>query len=413
MSGSISTIKNSRNQIYLRCFFALSLSIFFYSCKERSTDGVESKPDDTPLVAYDEVPSLLPIERLKLPEGFKIEVYADSIEGARSMAMGDNGTLFVGTRNENKVYAIQDRDKDFRADKVVVVDTGLYAPNGIAYKNGALYVAEVNRLLRYDSIESRLGQFPPAPEVLYDDYPDAFHHGWKYIAFGPDDKLYVPVGAPCNICDSTAKDERFATITRMDSNGKNREIYANGVRNSVGFTWHPKTKEFYFTDNGRDMLGDDTPPCELNRATEAGQHFGYPFCHGGTVKDPEFGDQRPCSDFKAPFQALGAHVAPLAVKFYTGGMFPEKYKDYAFIAEHGSWNRSKKVGYKISLVQLVDNKAVAYETFLDGWLDESEQEAFGRPVDLLFLEDGSLLISDDHGDAIYRVTYTAPAVAVR
>ena len=389
-------------QLVSKCIFLFTIIALFFSCKqENKNEEVKEKP----LVQYDEPESQLPIEKLRLPEGFKVEVYADSIDGARSMAIGDDGTLFVGTRNENTIYAIQDRDKDYRADKVMVLDTSLNVPNGVAFRNGSLYVAEVNRLLRYDNIESQLDSLPE-PTVIYDDYPTEFHHGWKYIAFGPDDKLYVPVGAPCNICDSTVSDKRFATITRMDADGGNREIYANGVRNSVGFTWHPETKEMYFTDNGRDMLGDDIPPCELNRVSEAGQHFGYPFCHGGMIKDPDFGNQRPCSDFVAPVQALGAHVAPLGVKFYTGDMFPEKYKQYAFIAEHGSWNRSKKVGYKIALVQLVDGQAVAYETFLEGWLDESEQERFGRPVDLLFLEDGSLLISDDFGDAIYRVTYS-------
>ncbi len=388
-----------KTPLFTHGLVAITVLMTYTSCKPE-----QDKAPAEPLVQYDEPNSKLPIERLRLPDGFKIEVYADSIDGARSMAMGDDGTLFVGTRNENKVYAIQDRDKDYRADRVIVLDTTLQVPNGIAFKDGSLYVAEVGRLVRYDSIESKLYN-PPKPVVVYDDYPTEFHHGWKYIAFGPDGKLYVPVGAPCNICDSTVSDKRYASITRMDPDGSNREIYAHGVRNTVGFTWHPKSGEMYFTDNGRDMLGDDIPPCELNRVTAAGQHFGYPFCHGGVVKDPEFGDQRPCDEFVAPIQALGAHVAPLGVKFYTGSMFPEKYKEYAFIAEHGSWNRSKKVGYKISLVHLQDNKAIAYETFLDGWLDEDAQERFGRPVDLLFLEDGSLLISDDFGDAIYRVTY--------
>lgn len=380
--------------------------LFAVSCKEKSEKTAEQEV----LVQYDEPMSKLPIEKLKLPEGFKIEVYADSIDGARSMAMGDNGTLFVGTRNNKTVYAIQDRDKDYRADRVILLDTTLEVPNGIAFRNGNLYVAEVGRLLRYDNIENELDSISE-PKVVYDDYPTEFHHGWKYIAFGPDDKLYVPVGAPCNICDSTVVDERYATITRMDPDGSNREIYAKGVRNSVGFTWHPETKEMWFTDNGRDMLGDDIPPCELNRITEPGQHFGYPYCHGGVVKDPEFGDQRPCSDFVPPVQALEAHVAPLGVKFYTGTMFPEKYKDYAFIAEHGSWNRSKKVGYRIALVKLEENNAVAYESFLEGWLDEESQEQFGRPVDILFLEDGSMLISDDYGDAIYRVSYVGNQLA--
>jgi len=383
----------------------LVLFSVIFSCKEEKNNSA-----DKPVIQYEESASTLPIDKLKLPEGFKIEVFADSIDGARSMAMGENGTLFVGTRTENKVYAIQDRDKDFRADNVIVLSDTLEVPNGIAFRNGSLYVAEVGRLLRYDNIESSL-ENPTKPAVVYDDYPTEFHHGWKYIAFGPDDKLYVPVGAPCNICDSTVADNRYASITRMEPDGSNREVYAHGVRNTVGFTWHPESKEMYFTDNGRDMLGDDIPPCELNRITEAGQHFGYPFCHGGVIKDPEFGDQRPCEDFVAPVQAMGAHTAPLGVKFDTGNMFPKKYKKYAFVAEHGSWNRSKKVGYKIALVQLEDGKSVSYETFLDGWLDEESQERFGRPVDLLFLEDGSLLISDDFGDAIYRVTYEGSQVA--
>lgn len=391
---------------YQQTLLFIFLLVGFISCKQTES----KKTDGAAVVQYDEAESNLPIERLNLPTGFKIEVYADSIDGARSMALGENGTLFVGTRNENKVYAIQDRDNDFRADRVIELDTTLEVPNGIAYRNGSLYVAEVNRLLRYDSIESKLDN-PPTPIVVYDDYPTEFHHGWKYIAFGPDNKLYVPVGAPCNICDSTVSDQRFATITRMDPDGSNREIYAHGVRNTVGFTWHPETKELWFTDNGRDMMGDDVPPCELNRVTEAGQHFGYPFCHGGTVKDPEFGDQRLCSDFVAPAQAMGAHTAPLGVKFYTSDMFPMKYKDYAFVAEHGSWNRSKKVGYRISLVELEDGEAVSYETFIDGWLDEATQEQFGRPVDILFLKDGSMLISDDYGDAIYRVTFEKNQVA--
>ncbi|SNY99979.1 PQQ-dependent sugar dehydrogenase [Flagellimonas pacifica] len=380
--------------------FILILATLIFSCKGK-TETKEKVGEDQ----MKQPQTNLPLEKLNLPEGFKIDVFAEGIDGARSMAMGDNGTLFVGTRNEKTVYALQDLDGDFRAEKIMALDTTLEVPNGVAFKDGALYVAEVGRLLKYSNIEDQLTN-PPQPEVIYDDYPTEFHHGWKYIAFGPDDKLYVPVGAPCNICDSTTVDERYATITRMNADGSNREIYARGVRNSVGFTWHPETNEMWFTDNGRDLMGDDTPPCEFNRVTEAGQHFGYPFCHGGTVKDPEFGNQFPCSDFVSPVQAMGAHVAPLGVKFYTGNMFPEKYNGQAFIAEHGSWNRSSKVGYKISLVKLQDNQAVAYETFIDGWLDVEKQEAFGRPVDVLFLEDGSLLISDDLGDVIYRVSYT-------
>ncbi|MEC7264672.1 MAG: PQQ-dependent sugar dehydrogenase [Bacteroidota bacterium] len=375
---------------------ALSLAVL--SCNGKKEEAAEEAEVEQ---AYQ---GSLPLDRLHLPEGFKIDVYAEGLDGARSMAMGDDGTLFVGTRNEGVVYAVKDTDGDFRGDTTYIIAKDLEQPNGVAFKNGALYVGAVSRLFKYQNIEQQLDN-PQEPELIYDDYPGNFHHGWKYIAFGPDDKLYVPVGAPCNVCDSTSVDERFGSITRMDPDGSNREIIAHGVRNTVGFTWHPETGELWFTDNNRDMMGDDTPPGELNRLTEVGQHFGFPFCHGGTVPDPDFGSQRPCSDFVPPVQPLGAHVAALGVKFDTGNMFPASYKGHAFLAEHGSWNRSSKVGYRVSLVKLDGNQPVGYEPFIYGWLDEESQEAFGRPVDLLFLKDGSLLISDDVGDAIYRVTY--------
>lgn len=383
---------------------ALALVIALHSCKENKKEDLKNTAEKVELDSTD-----LALLDLNLPEGFQIEVYARGVDGARSMAMGDNGTLFVGTRTENNVYAIQDTDGDFMADNIMVLDT-MEVPNGIAMRNGDLYVAQVGSLWKYSNIEEQLGG-DLEKELIYDDFPTEFHHGWKYIAFGPDDKLYVPVGAPCNICNRTDEDERFATISRMDPDGSNREIYARGVRNSVGFTWHPDTKEMWFTDNGRDMLGDDIPPCELNKVTEVGQHFGYPFCHGGIVKDPEFGDLHPCSDFVSPALQLDAHVAPLGIKFYTGNMFPSEYKGKAFIAEHGSWNRSKKVGYRIMMVNIEDGEAVSTEPFIDGWLNEVEQKATGRPVDILLLKDGSMLISDDYGDAIYRVSYSETALA--
>ena len=326
------------------------------------------------------------------------------------MTMGDQGTLFVGTRSKKKLYAVQDTNGDYKADNIMILDSSYTMPNGVAFKDGDLYVADVSRLLRYKDIEKDLSQLPE-PEVIYEDYPTELHHGWKYIAFGPDGKLYVPVGAPCNICDNEETNAMYASITRMDPDGSNREIYAKGVRNTVGFTWHPKTKELWFTDNGRDRLGDDVPPCEINKVSTAGQHFGYPFCHGGTIKDPEFGAKYPCTDFVAPERNLGAHVAPLGIKFYTGDMFPENYKGKAFVAEHGSWNRSSKVGYKIGMATFENNKIVNYETFIDGWLDEPSQEAFGRPVDILMLADGSFLIYDDFAGDIYRISYADTAVA--
>ncbi len=344
----------------------------------------------------------LPLERINLPEGFKIEVFADSLTNARSMDFSPNGTLFVGTRDEGNVYALQDTDGDYRADKTYVIASGLKMPNGVAFRDGNLYVAEVSRIIKFMNIESQLDN-PPQPVVVYDQYPTETHHGWKFIAFGPDGKLYVPVGAPCNICES---DSIYASITRMNPDGTDMEIVQHGIRNTVGFTWHPEDNDLWFTDNGRDMLGDDIPACELNHATEEGMHFGYPYCHQGDLADPKFGDKRDCSEFTPPVRNLGPHVAPLGVEFYTGSMFPEKYKNQILIAEHGSWNRSKKIGYRVMLVTLDENQqATSYEPFADGWLDEAEDEAWGRPVDLEFLPDGSMLVSDDFADAIYRISY--------
>src|SRR5690606_4701723 len=396
-------MKALRTPINLLMLSILILVLCSCNGKKQSSDegGPEPQPEQQEQEPYQ---GDLPLGRLNLPEGFEVDVFAEGIDGARSMALGDDGTLFVGTRNENKVYALRDEDGDYRADAIFEVVSGVEQPNGVAFRDGSLYVAAVGQLFKSMDIEQHLDN-PPEPETIYSDYPTEFHHGWKYIAFGPDGKLYVPVGAPCTICDRSGEDERFATITRMDPDGSNREIIAKGVRNTVGFTWHPQTDQLWYTDNGRDKMGVDVPPCELNRLAEVGQHCRYPICLGGTVIDPEFGDQHPCSDFVPPVQNLGAHVAPLVIKFDTGNMFPQAYKGHAFIAEHGSWNRSSKVGYRITLVKLENNQAVSYEPFIDGWLDQDSQEAFGRPVDLLFLEDGSLLISDDVGDAIYRITY--------
>ncbi|MEO9474742.1 MAG: sorbosone dehydrogenase family protein [Cyclobacteriaceae bacterium] len=377
----------SLNQILL--LFLLSVS---YGCSSETNEN--SDPSDLNSTQG------LELDKLVLPDGFKIDVYA-RVKSARSMAMGDDGTLFIGSRGHDKVYAVKDTDGDFKADEIYTIASDLRNPNGVAFKDGALYIADVSKLWRYDNIEATLGN--PYGELVYDDYPTDGHHGWKYIAFGPDGKLYVPVGAPCNLCES--KNEIYASITRMNPDGSDREIYASGVRNTVGFTWHPETGVMYFTDNGRDMLGDDIPPCELNRATEKGQHFGYPYCHGGDIKDPEYGDKRPCSDFVRPVQKLGPHVAPLGLKFYTGDMFPASYKNKILIAEHGSWNRPDKIGYRVTMVAEQNGKGQSYEPFIYGWLNETEQTSWGRPVDVLVLQDGSILISDDQSGTIYRVTY--------
>lgn len=341
------------------------------------------------------------LQKIKLPEGFKISIYADNVENARSMVMGDNGTLFVGTRGEDKVYAIVDKNKDYKADTVYTIASGLNMPNGVAFRNGSLYVAEVDKVWRFDNIEDNLTN-PPQKVLVSDNFPSDKHHGWKYIAFGPDDKLYVPVGAPCNICDDHKKNPQYASITRMNADGSEHEVFAHGIRNTVGFTWHPETQEMWFTDNGRDMLGNDMPPDELNRAPQAGMNFGYPYCHGGDISDPKF-DEHACSEFTPPVQKLGPHVAALGVKFYTGDMFPAAYKNQILIAEHGSWNRDTPIGYRIMMVKLDGNKAVSYEPFAEGWLENGK--AWGRPVAILQLEDGSILVSDDFTNCIYRITY--------
>lgn len=341
---------------------------------------------------------------IKLPEGFSITPFAKNVKNVRSMTLSPSGILFAGSRNEGKVYAIKDSNKDYVADEVTVIAQNLHMPTGITFHNGDLYVSEVSRILVFRNMEANLAA-PPKPEVLPYTFPDEEHHGWKFIDFGPDDKLYVPVGAPCNICNREGEDKRFASIMRLDADGKNAEVYASGVRNSVGFGWHPVTKELWFTENGRDWLGDDTPPCELNHAPKAGMHFGFPYCHGGTILDPEYGKEKNCADYTAPAQNLGPHVAPLGMTFYTGTMFPEKYRGGIFIAEHGSWNRTQPIGYRVTFVKLEGNKAVSYEVFAEGWLQENGERT-GRPVDVLELPDGSLLVSDDFGDAIYRITYS-------
>lgn len=340
------------------------------------------------------------LDQIQLPDGFEIAVYAESVKNARSMALGEKGTVFVGSRSAGNVYALVDEDGDFIADQQYLIASGLNLPNGVAFREGALYVAEPDKVWRYDQIESQLAN-PPQPVLVSDAFPDDAWHGWKYISFGPDDKLYVPVGAPCNICEK--EDSRYASIMRMNADGSGLESFAKGVRNTVGFSWHPETDEFWFTENGRDLLGDDIPNDELNRAPTTGMHFGYPYCHAGDISDPRFGEKRSCDEFTIPVQKLAPHTAALGMKFYTGSMFPESYKHNIFIAEHGSWNRKEPIGYRIMRIQLKGNQVTSYEPFAEGWLKEGQ--AWGRPVDVLLLPDGSLLVSDDHADVVYRIRY--------
>ncbi len=375
--------------------------LLFLACSQKTQDEAAVVGDDGAVAAITDASAALPLNTIKLPAGFSIAVYAE-VDDARSMAISPGGTLFVGNRSSDKVYAVRDTDGDNVADKKWVLATGLDMPNGVAFLNGTLYVAENSKVSKWDNIESKLSA-PGKLTIVNDKFPTEAHHGWKYIAFGPDGKLYVPVGAPCNICESS--DPIYASITRMNADGSGREVFASGVRNTVGFTWHPQTSEMWFTDNNRDSMGDDLPACELNTAPKAGMHFGYPYCHEGTLPDPDFGKKRPCSDFTPTAWKLGAHTAPLGLKFYTGTMFPDAYRGHLFIAEHGSWDRSSKVGYKVTLVKIQNNKAVSAEVFASGWLNDGTQKAWGRPVDILVLNDGSMLISDDRTGVIYRVTY--------
>jgi glucose/arabinose dehydrogenase len=360
------------------------------------------------------------LDDIALPPGFRVAVYAE-VPNARQMALGPPGVLFVGSRDAGRVHAVVDRDGDGRADAVHLIASGLAQPSGVAFRDGALYVAEVNRIGRYDRIEESLDA-PPEPVLLRDDLPAERHHGWKFIAFGPDGWLYVPVGAPCNVCDRSRgagpakgddghelpEDDRYASILRMSPDGRQLEIVARGVRNTVGFDWHPETEHLWFTDNGRDWLGDDEPPDELNVAPKAGLHFGFPYCHAGTLLDPEFGKGRSCGDYVAPARRLGPHVAALGMRFYTGSLFPASYRGHIFIAEHGSWNRTERLGYRVMQVRVEDGRAVSYEPFVEGWLRDGEP--WGRPVDVLQMPDGALLVSDDFADVVYRISYSGDAV---
>ena len=346
-------------------------------------------------------PVMAKLDKLKLPPGFKIQLYA-RVPNARSIAVGiPMGTVFVGTRL-SEIYAILDRDRDNVGDEVIEIANTLNMPNGVAYKDGWLYVAETHRIIKYPAPEFDVyRQFPYA--VVYEGLPNKYAHGWRYIRFGPDGKLYVAIGAACNVCEPP---EPEGTIARLNPDGSGFEIYARGVRNSVGFDWHPKTKVLYFTDNGPDTYGPDTPADELNMAPKKGLHFGFPYVHGGDFRDPQFGKGVDINKYTKPVWKFQAHVAAIGMSFYTGKMFPKEYQGQIFVCQHGSWDRPEPVGYKVVVIKLDKNgKPVKEEDFITGWLDPETKVAWGRPVDVKMLPDGSLLISDDFAGAVYRVTY--------
>jgi len=358
-----------------------------------------AKPAVVAAPAAKTAPGEIDLSGFKLPKGFHISVYASDATTARSMVASDNGVVYVGSRKAGKVYALVPRADKQTAD-VITIAEGLDSPIGVTLLNGALYVGEISRVIRFDNIDQRYAQ-KPSYEVVKVSLPTDKWHGEKIMKAGPDGKLYIPVGAPCNICD--VEDTKSAKIYRMNADGSGLEEYARGVRNTVGFAFHPSTKALWFTDNGRDEMGDNTPSCELNVAPKTGMHFGFPYCHGGVVPDPQFGGSRTCEEFEAPIAKLGPHVAPLGLTFYTGKQFPEAYRNNVYVAEHGSWNRTTKSGYSVRLITLYNSKVVSDTAFIDGFL--RGEQVIGRPVDLVTLADGSMLVSDDFGGRIFRVTY--------
>jgi glucose/arabinose dehydrogenase len=343
----------------------------------------------------------LPIGKLKAPRGFRIELYAAGIDNARTLRLGDKGTVFVSSRVRDKVHAIVDRGG---RREIKVVASGLYRPNGIAFHNGTLYIAEQSQISKIDAVEDVLDE-PPKPTVIYSDLPKDETHGWRYLAVGPDNKLYVSVGAPCNNC---LAGEQHAQIRRLNLDGSGAEVVARGVRHSVGFDWHPQTRQFYFTENSRDWWSEDIPEDKLNRVTQSGKDdFGFPYCHQGNLADSEFGWGRTCDEFSKPLALMGPHTAVLGMRFYTGTMFPADYRGNILVARHGGWNRTNKTGGDIVHVKLNrDGTVRTIEPFITGFIENNSY--LGRPADILVMKDGALLISDDHNGAVYRVSFSVP-----
>lgn len=369
-----------KNQIYILIFVLLSI-VF-------------------PVLAVDQSQSEL-LKNISLPNNFKISIFADNVEDARSLAIDDKGVIYVGTLNAGNVYALRDNDGDGVADERYLIAEQLNMPNGVTVLNGALYVATLKQLLRWKSPAAHLTKMPD-PEILVTDFPDEVHHGWRYLKAGPDELLYMSIGAPCNTCKKP--NPIFGTIIRMNAEGKDREIIAKGVRNSLGMDWHPTTGELYFNEHGRDSLGDDIPPDELNHLTKTKLHFGFPYCHGTNIADKKYGDKNSCAKYEAPVWNYPAHIAPLGLHFYRGKMFPKHYQGNAFVAQHGSHDRTIPHGFRVAMIQFDNAKPIAETILAEGWL-QADGEVLGRPADIIELADGSLLVSDDKRGVIYRITY--------
>ena len=351
----------------------------------------------------------VPLNRIKVPTGFKVDVYAHGMPGARTMLRGEKGTIFVGSRTIGRVYAIT--EKDGKRDSKIILQ-GMNSPNGLAMRDGSLYVFAINKVLRYDKIEDNLDKLPePVDLSAAFNLPGDAQHGWKFVAFGPDGKLYVPVGANCNICEINPA--THAHIRRYNPDGTGMEIVARGVRNTVGFDWHPVTKELWFTDNGRDWAGEDGPEDELNRLPKniEGAFFGFPYCHANGVADPDIGKPKSCEGVTLPAALMGPHAAALGMKFYTGAMFPEKFKNAAFVARHGSWNRSKRFGYDVVVAIPQKNGKAKVEPFMTGLLDQEKNAFLGRPTHVMQMPDGALLVSDELSGVLYRISYAAKVAA--
>ena len=346
----------------------------------------------------------IPVGKFKVPAGFKVELWATGIPGGREIAEGDGGKFYVGTRGIGRVYEVTDKGSE-RTSRVLI--DKLSQPSGVAYKDGTLFVASTDKVLRFDGISTKPDAAPVDVTAAFQLPADHVHHHWKYLRFGPDGKLYMPIGAPCNICEVKTADH--ATIRRYNPDGSGMEVVATGVRNSHGLDWHPETKELWFSNHGRDWMGDDTPNDTLHRMSKVGLNFGFPHCHQGNVPDPDVKKDNACAGVEKPVALMGPHAAVMGVQFYTGSMFPAEYKNVAFVARKGSWNRTAKIGFDVVTVRsAADGQGAKVEPFMTGFLDPATQEFFGRPAFFHQMKDGSLLVSDEQVGAIYRVSYAKP-----